>query len=194
MIHGVFKRIISRLNQREESRVAIPVILRHITCPYCSSIYGALTLGKVAKRIDKSMFMYNGGKREANPRFRETHLANPIKCPDCGREFIVFVGVEYDYRFGEVRDIDVKIALPDDPIIKALSEWPHRGLVMRNVLEYTPYTVRVYESMEHFEQYNGEASDIAAASLENIVSSPQRPNDIRGDSNEPRIIDLTKKP
>lgn len=195
MIQGVFRRILPMLGSKSSNNVAVPIVLRHITCPYCSSIFGVLTLGKISRKIDRNMITTINGRDDANPGFRETHLANPIKCPDCGGEFIVFVGVEYDQNYSEVKDVDVKIVTPNDPYVKQLSVWPHRGLVMRKVLEYSPHTVKIYESMDHFEQYNENAKDIAAASLININATHSLKNVHAGEEDkqwEPKIVDLSR--
>ncbi len=198
MITSVFKRVVRIVSRdRSDASIAIPVVLRHITCPYCSSIFGVMTLGKVSFKLDKRMVIESGGRTHPNPRFRESHLANPIRCPDCGREFVVFVGVQYDFERGSVEDLDVKIALPDDPFVRQVSVWPHKGLVMTQVLEFSPFTVKIYDSMEHFEQYNKDRlSDIAAASLDAMTNKVKVENaglaGVDRDS-EPKTVDLANK-
>lgn len=153
-------------------RVAVVVIIRHLTCPYCSAIQGAMTLGLVTNRVDSNMYgPYGPGLGGFNPRFRETHLSNPLRCSVCGKLFYAFVGVEYDESYRKFTKVDVQIVRGDVRGIEHLLNWPHRGLVMKEVIEYSPFKARVYDSLDHFEEYNqGRTHDIVISSLVNKAS------------------------
>ena len=120
-----------------------------------------------SRRLDKRMYLDDEGLRP-NPGFRETHLSNPLKCRYCGKKFYVFAGVEYEIEEGrpQVRDIDIAVAREGTPGLRGLFNWPHKGLVMREVLEYTPHRVRVFESLDALERYyGGKLDDIVSSSL-----------------------------
>ncbi|MEB2835906.1 MAG: hypothetical protein GSR80_000757 [Desulfurococcales archaeon] len=149
---GVFSFVLSGLRglaAGEGEDVALPVLVDKVSCPHCGSFYMAMTLGPLRRRVDRRPFLEAGGKRIPNPAFRDTHLANPVKCPSCGRTFYIFVGVEYG-RAG-IRAVDVR-PLPDEDEYKELVRWPHSGLVARQAIHYTPFRAAVYDSLRDLEE------------------------------------------
>ena len=149
-----------------DNDVAVPVIIRHVSCPYCGRVFSIMTLGALRPRVDPNPIIYDGkGTPQPNPMFRETHIGNPIRCPACGRQFIAFVGVEYDDSSRSVRNVHVRISGDDEAYAKELMRWPHRGLVDPMVIEYRPFQILLYKNMEHFLEYNEGDVNIAATSL-----------------------------
>ena len=130
--------------------VAAPVLVDKVSCPYCGSFYRVMALGPLRRRVDRRPFLESGGRRVPNPAFRESHLANPVKCPSCGRVFRVFVGVEYDRKRG-LRSVDVK-PMAESEEVKELVRWPHAGVVTRYAIHYTPFRAAVYESLRDLEE------------------------------------------
>ena len=95
-----------------------------------------------------------------------SHLMNPVKCSVCGKEYYIIAGVEINFSSKEVRDVSIRIARSDDIAGGKLGMWPHRGLVMREVLVYSPHEVYMYESLEHLEKADPEAlQEVGAASI-----------------------------
>ena len=174
------------------NKVAAIVVIRHLTCPHCSAIQGAMTLGRVVERVDPNMFVVSSGVASGfNPEFRETHLSNPLKCSVCGKTFYAFVGVEYDPSSRTVRNVDVQVVRSDMRGIEQILNWPHQGLVMREVIEYTPFQARVYDSLEHFEEYNkNNMQDIVISSLINGTGTVVRPQNGTGNGSEPVVVEL----
>ncbi len=161
----VFSAILPR-KRKPDADVAVPVVVRHISCPYCGNVFSIMTLGSLRHKVDPEPEVPDGrGGRIANPEFGETHLANPITCPSCGRNFIAFVGVEFDEWSRSIKDVHVKLMKPDDPVARKLARWPHIGLVDPTVVEYRPFELSVYQNLDHFQEYNEDMSDIKAASL-----------------------------
>ena len=168
--------------------IAYIVVVRHLTCPYCSTIQSAMVLGLASERIEKEMFL-DDNRRRVNPGFRETHLSNPLRCINCGREFYAFVGIRYSLEDGDVRirDIDVVVKRTDEPGVKALLNWPHKGLVMREVIEYSPFRARIYESLDHFYRHNINADDAMTSSLTSKKDNEEHDKD---KDKQPEDIDL----
>ena len=126
------------------------MVVRYVACPYCGAIYRLLTLGLYVSRVETS--------RDKADKFRETHIANPVECPNCGGRFIVFVGVQYSSHQGVATDVHVDIATPEEKV-DHLINWPYRGVVHGGVLEYDGMNIHHYDSLEQFLAYN-EAEDL----------------------------------
>ncbi|MEB3773401.1 MAG: hypothetical protein GSR86_00545 [Desulfurococcales archaeon] len=124
------------------------LIIKHVACPYCSSIYGVVTLASnVCGRIERSPYYDD---RSLNYGFKETHLGNPIKCSECSNTYIVFAGIERDRSSGKLKDIHVKVARYEEPYI-TLMRWPHMGLVGKSVIVYDPEEgALIYDDFEHY--------------------------------------------
>ena len=191
LVRDVFHIVWRNGGRRVDNPVAVIVVLRHITCPHCSAILGAKTMGLVVDRVDRQMYVEDVVGRRPNPGFRETHLSNPLKCPVCGGEFYAFVGVEYDRGRNSLKGIDVRIVPSDEDVVEDLRHWPHRGLVMRHVIEYTPFKALVFENQQHFEEYyQGNTDDIVASSLiasDRVNAAPPGQENGRG---QPRVAML----
>ncbi len=152
-------------------------------------------MGLVAEDVDPEMFEADGVRHVPNVRFRETHLANPLKCPVCGNLFYAFVGIKFDTNKREIKGIDIKVARPEDKGIEQLINWPHQGLVMKEVIEYTPFRTLVYDDIDHFEKYNiDKTNDIVVSSLasETVTLSSRESNDVEGsdevDTKPPKVV------
>ncbi len=131
---------------RQRKPLAGLVVVRYVACPYCGAVYRLLTLGLYVGRVETS--------RERRDKFRETHIANPVECPNCGNRYIVFVGVEYNSHQKTVVDVHVDIAVLEEDV-GGLVNWPYRGVVHGGVLEYDGVNVYRYDSWEQFLAYNG---------------------------------------
>ena len=162
---GIFRFVARRIFRRtDDADLAIPVLVDKVSCPYCGSFYTVITLGRLTWRLDKRVYLTYEGRRVPNPAFRGTHLANPIRCPNCGRKYYVFVGVEYDRKMG-VRQIDVKPIPEDEKSIEKLIDWPHKGLVMKEAIHYTPFKAYLYESLDDLIESLSDEIEVGAASL-----------------------------
>ncbi len=161
----------------EYNSVAAIVVVSHLACPWCSTVFRGFFLGIVSRKVYTNIGTGDpqGGWDE---RFGITHLANPVKCPYCRREFRVFVGVEADLEAwpSRIRRVHVVVARGDEPWVEALSRWPHRGLVAKEVLEYTPNRVYVYKDINHFNSYNSGSDEVVVASLPADVVGRNNPD------------------
>jgi len=144
--------------------VAVPMVLRYVSCPYCGRAYPVMVLASLRSRVDPRPIVSDGGRSGVNPGFRESHLSNPIRCPYCGREYRVFAGVEYSPVSGSVRSVHVLVSRVEEPWVEAASRWPHTGLVKPSVLVYEPYTVTIYRDINHYREHNPD-EDIRVTSL-----------------------------
>ena len=132
-----------------------------------------MSLGPLRRKVDRRPFVSGGGKSVVNPAFRESHLANPVRCPSCGRTFYLFVGVEYDKKKG-IRAVDVK-PLPDTEETRELARWPHLGVVARHAIHYTPFRVAVYESLQDLEEALAEERGEEPAMVWSLPELGQQP-------------------
>jgi len=169
--------------------VAVPLVLRYISCPYCGRAYPVMVLASLRSRVDPRPVVDDGVRSVANPAFKESHLANPVRCPYCGREYRVFAGVEYSHVSESVRDVHVLVSRVEEPWVEAVSRWPHMGLVKPNILVYEPYTVTVYRDINHYREYNPD-EDIPATSLSPHSGFSESPGGHEGRSEPPQVVNL----
>ncbi len=192
---SIFSFLTSRLFRRpRDIDVAMIVAIRHVACPYCNSIYGVLALAPVRERVDTRMTVFDGRGEAPNPDFRNTHLANPVTCPVCGRNYRILAGVERRGLAGSIRSVHISVVKPDQPFVDEVSRWPHQGLVAREVLEYSPGRALLYDDLQHFEEYNKELGldDIKAASLPSGVPQIHAAQEADLPRRPPQVIDLDK--
>ena len=157
---GYMLRALGRYS--DDNDVASIIVIRNVSCPYCGSVYGVLALGAVRRRVRRTMSVMESYMVErCDPEFRDTHLANPIRCPVCGKEYIVFVGVEKNRLTDSYGSVHVKVSEKDDLIAEECSRWPHKGLVSLEVIEYTPGSVTVFRDMEQYMDYRGLATAVS---------------------------------
>ena len=158
-IKSIFSRLVSPLSSRGcHNDVASILVIKHVACPYCSSIYGVMVLASnVCGRIEKNMFFDD---RSINYGFKETHLGNPIECVECSNKYIVFAAIERDRATRRIKDIHVKIVRYEEPYTE-LMRWPHMGLVSKNVIEYDPEEgAMIYDDLDHYASVNREDTTI----------------------------------
>ncbi len=125
-----------------------------------------LTLGPLRKRVETEKYLLDStGREHPNPHYKMTHLGNPIKCPYCQRDFVVFVGVEYDDWTRSVKDVHVDVARLEEPNVRELVRWPHVGLVDPMVVEFKPSEATIYANFEHYQEYNDDIDSLGAVSI-----------------------------
>lgn len=156
------------VRSRGPERVAI-VVVKYIACPYCGAIFPALTLGAVSRRISRTMFYINPltATRVPNAAFRKTHVSNPVTCPSCGRELVVFVGVRESKWLSETRSIkEVHVVVKKKrEELESLYNWPPSGVVEARTIVYYGDHVKVYKSLEGYLSTEGEEEEIVAPPL-----------------------------
>ncbi|MEB3806811.1 MAG: hypothetical protein GSR73_04765 [Desulfurococcales archaeon] len=151
-------------------------VIKYASCPYCGSIHPVLTLGLLTSKVDPHPTIRRFGREMPNPRFKATHLTNPIRCPECNREYYIAVGVEAGYFPEEIRRVHVEILRGDDEITRELVNWPHMGLVDPMVIEYMRRRAYIYEDIDHYEEYNPGLLEAAFADNTDTVQVPREPS------------------
>ena len=172
--------------------VAIPLIVKYVACPYCNVVFTAMTLAALRPYVDPVAYVRKGGRVVPNPLFKESHLANPIKCPDGGHKFWVFAGVMYGSGLRDIRAVHIVVAKDGDPVVRDLARWPHRGLVDPMVVEYSPSATYIYNSIEHYEKYNGSVDDLVSpdTGVSNLAPPPLAQTVQGGEGGEPVKVEL----
>ncbi|MCE4602256.1 MAG: hypothetical protein F7B18_03650 [Desulfurococcales archaeon] len=167
VIKSIFSRLVSPLTTKGcYNDVASILVIKHVACPYCSSIYSVVALASnVCGRIEKNPF-YND--RSINEGFRETHLGNPIECTECSNTYIIFAAIERDKNSRRLKDIHVKVARHEEPYT-SLMRWPHMGLVGKSVIVYDPEEgAMIYDDFEHYMSEN-KGDNIATGTIKGYV-------------------------
>jgi len=175
---GIFSHVLYKLRGgpgEDASDMAVPVLVDMVSCPYCGAFFRALTLAPLRRRVDRRIFLGQGESRTPNPTFAETHLANPIECPQCRRKFRVFVGVEYSSE--GVRSIDVRALREEES--RGLVRWPHRGMVLPRALHFDGINLKLYRSLDDLLKAVAEDGGVQAYSLPQMASAvePTAPSD-----------------
>jgi hypothetical protein len=171
--------------------IAVPVIIKYVACPYCNTVFTAMTLASLRPYIDTTPYITKNGRELPNPRFKETHLANPINCPEQDHKFWVFVGVKYGSTISDIREVHILVSRNEDPIVSDLARWPHKGLVDPTVIEYSPSATYLYRSIEHYEQYNQGMEEMVAPETGSLSIAPPAVNPYSQQSlQDPIRIDL----
>ena len=171
---SIFSRLLSPLVARGCSNdLASILIIKHVACPYCSSIYGVVVLAaNVCGRIERTPFYDD---KTPNYGFKETHLGNPIRCSECSNTYIVFAGIERDRSSGKLKDIHVKVARYEESYVN-LMRWPHMGLVGKSVIVYDPEEgALIYDDFEHYMSEN-KNDNIAAGTIRGYLPNDAGPS------------------